>query len=128
MSRWFRFERRWRDELCRAAVPATAGLPGWDDLDVARVWVHFEQVAPAALQRAWRLSVWAITVGPRRPTGWPGRVGRLRADDQEARLAAWRCRPSRLGRQLDEVVRLVVALAYLDDPAVRERALSWSRP
>ncbi len=130
MSGWFGFERRWRDELCRAALPGLDGhgLPAWADLDADEIWSRFDQVAPLALRRAWRATVWLITLRPMVRRGRPHRFGRLSTAEQATRLVAMSEHQSRSSAQLASLLRLVVCVAYLGDAGVRARVTDWVSP
>jgi hypothetical protein len=128
MTAWFGFEKRWRDELCRAALPAIEGrdLPAWTDLDADVTWSRFDQVAPPAIRRAWRVTVWVITLRPLLRRGRPRRFGRLSPAEQATRLSAMATRQSRVVAPLASLLRLVICVAYLSDETARHRVTSWS--
>jgi hypothetical protein len=126
--RWFGFEQRWRDELCRAAIPETdsSDLPAWSDLDADELWARFAAIAPPALQRSWRVTVWVTTLRPLLRLGRPHRFGRLSPDEQQARLDAMGEHPSYAMRQLASLLRLVVCVGYLGNEGVRARVTDWA--
>ena len=125
MNHWFPFERRWRDDLCRAALPSTsdAALPGWDQLDAEALWTRLAEATPAHLQRLWRLTVWMLTLRTlvRRPM--PHRFGHLDPSEQDATLSAWCDRPSRVDRPMIALLQLVIGVGYFGDPEARASAL-----
>ena len=127
MSGWFRFERRWRDELCRAALPVVEGcdLPAVGRGRRRSGWDRFDRLAPLAMRRAWRLTVWLVTLRPLVRRGRPHRFGRLSPAEQDARLAAMGEHRSRAVAQLATLLRLVVCVTYLGDEAVRSRTTDW---
>jgi hypothetical protein len=130
VSGWFGFERRWRDELSRAALPVAdgCGLPAWADVDTEALWRRFDEVAPPAMRRAWRVTVWLTTLGPLMRLGRPRRFGRLSAAEQDAWLAAMGEHRSRAVAQLASLLRLVVCVTYLGDDAVRSATTDWIVP
>jgi hypothetical protein len=127
VSRWFGFEQRWRDELCRAALPCVDGR-GWAQVDTDAVWRRFDRIAPPAMQRAWRATVWLTTLRPLVRRGWPRRLGRLSQTEQAERLSAMAGHRSYAVAQLGMLLRLVICVAYLSDVDVRARTTDWLSP
>jgi hypothetical protein len=127
MTAWFGFEQRWRDELCRAALPSVEGrdLPAWTDLDPEVTWSRFDRMAPPALQRAWRVTVWVTTLRPLVRRGLPRPFGLLSPAEQATRLATMAERPSRVVAPLASLLRLVVCVAYVSDEGTRVDITSW---
>ena len=130
MTAWRAFERRWRDELCRAAVPAVDGhdLPAWEDLDTERFWREFSELAPARLQRGWRITVWALTIRSRLQRPGRPRLGRRSRAAQDAYLAALVHHRSPAVRQLGSVLCLVACFGYLGDAGLRARIVEEVSP
>jgi hypothetical protein len=128
MIAWFGFEKRWRDELCRAALPVVEGrdLPAWTDLDADVTWTRFDRIAPPSMRRAWRVTVWLTTLRPLVRRGRPRRLGRLSPAEQATRLTTMAAHPSPVVAQLASLLRLVVCVAYLSDETARQAVTSWS--
>jgi hypothetical protein len=128
--RWLAFELRWREELCRAALPEAEGRdrPAWIDVDADEVWQRFDAVAPRALRHGWRAMVWVVQLRPMVRRGRPHRFGTLSPAEQALRLSVLNQRESRVGSQLASAFRLVVCIAYLSDGAARTRTTNGSIP
>jgi len=118
---WTAFERRWRDALLAAVIPAPpdAERPGLGALDLASFWQSFAKAAPPLLGLGLRVAVWVLTLAPL------FLLGKLRlfpslAEPQKDRLLC-RALGSRLYllRQLVVSLKAVASFAYFSDPAVR---------
>jgi hypothetical protein len=118
---WAPFERRWRDELCAAAIPAAPpDVLGYAAIDTAAFWDRFAATAAPTFQLGLRAAVWALTAAPlarRRPATF----ARLQDHEQDALLVAALDHRARLVRDLTGVLRLAACMAYFADPAVRAR-------
>jgi hypothetical protein len=127
---WRPFELRWRDELCRAAVPHVDGsdLPSWHDLDAEEVWRRFDEMAPPRLLRGWRLTVWLATLRLRLRLRPPRHLDGLTAAERDAELASFIDHRSFVIRQLASVLLFVTCFGYLGDADVRSRTTERVSP
>jgi hypothetical protein len=123
--RWFAFERRWREELCAAAIPRVDGsdLPGYDQADTDAFWQRFGRTADPTFQLGLRAAVWVLTLAPLATLGRPRLFGKLPAHVRDARLVDCLEHRARPIRDLAGVLRLAACMAYFDDQAVRTRVL-----
>jgi hypothetical protein len=59
--RWASFERRWRDELCAAMIPAGgADTPGYATVPTDQFWDRFAATAAPTFQLGLRAAVWVL--------------------------------------------------------------------
>jgi hypothetical protein len=121
MTSWTRAERRWRDALLAAMIPARTGeqLPGFEDLDMGPFWDDVRRTAPPLLRFALRLAVWALTWLPLLVLGRPSSFGGLSRPDQDRMLRRVTASRSYLLRQLVQTVRVMACFAYFRAPEVR---------
>ena len=121
MTSWTRTERRWRDALLAAMIPARAGqqLPGLQDLDTGPFWNEVGRTAPPLLRFALRLAVWALTWLPLLVLGRPRGFGALSRRDQDRMLQRVASSQSYLLRQLVQTLRVMACFAYFKAPEVR---------
>jgi hypothetical protein len=119
---WTPWERRWRDVLCAAMVPAaSADLPGLDSVDTAEFWREYERHAPELLRLGFRASVWALSLAPPLVLGKPTTFAGLASDDRDRLLDEVSSSRFYLVRQLPMTVKLLSCFAYLRDDDVRTR-------
>jgi len=116
---WTRWERRWRDALCRAMVAPGAGQPGLAGVDSAGFWDEYERSSPGMLGIGFRASVWALDLAPLLSRG--RRFHRLPPAEQQAFLDRTAASRSYLVRQLPLTIKLMACFAYLHDPGVRDQ-------
>jgi hypothetical protein len=118
---WAPFERRWRDALCAAAIPAhPPAVPGYAAIETDAFWDRFAATAAPTFQLGLRAAVWVLTAAPlarRRPATF----ARLPGHEQDALLVAALEHRARLVRDLTGVLRLAACMAYFADPDVRTR-------
>jgi hypothetical protein len=117
-ARWLGFERRWRDDLSAAILPASGLLPGIEQVDTEPTWQRLLDSAPAAFLVAIRAAVWLLTLCPPFVVGRPALFGRLRAEDQD--LVLTRAQASRWTavRLLTTALRISALLCYFTDPMI----------
>ena len=124
---WTPWERRWRDALCAAMVPAaTSTLPGLDSVDTAEFWREYERHAPELLRLGFRASVWALSLAPAVVLGKPTTFARLTTEDRDRLLEEVSASRFYLVRQLPMTVKLLSCFAYLRDDDVRARVSQLS--
>lgn len=124
--RCFAFERRWRDALLEAMIPAPGdGLPALADIDRGRFWPRFEATAPLELQLAVRATAVVLGVLPL-GLGYGAVFIRLDPARRDAVLQRASALPG-IGAML-EVVKVVACFAYFDDPAVQARIRGLTAP
>lgn len=116
MIPWLSFERRWRDELCAAA------LPGYEASDSEAFWRRFSQTAAPMLRNGFRVAVWLFTLAPPVLIRRPRTFGHLTAPERDACLVHAAEHRARLVRDLAGTLRLAASMAHFADPAVRARA------
>ena len=116
MIPWLGFERRWRDDLCAAA------LPGYEAVASEQFWRRFHATAAPTFRLGLRASVWALTLAPLLRLRRPRTFGHLPAAERDATLVRSVEHRSRLVRDLAGALRLAVCMAYFADPDVRARA------
>ncbi|MBT9558127.1 MAG: hypothetical protein IV100_18990 [Myxococcales bacterium] len=124
MIPWTPIERRWRDALLHAIVPASGrGLPALADLDLRPFWARFDEVAPPHLQLGLRAA--AVVLGGLLPRLLAGRpLASLPEADQERLLLQLASLPG--GAQLVDLAKVVAGLAYFSVDAVEDIARSRS--
>jgi hypothetical protein len=108
---------RLRDAVLSTVLPSPGpGWPTFAELDLAAFWRRFAEVAPLHLRFGFALSIWVLGAL------WPRLAGCMGAlpDLAPARRDELIVRASRkpLLRELLDVVKMVAALAYFDDPGV----------
>lgn len=120
---WTRWERRWRDALLEAMVPAEpeAELPGLAEVDRDRFWDEYEAHAPLLLEVGLRAAVWALTAAPAVTIGVARPFHHLTPADRQRVLERVEGARSSLIRQLPFTIKLVACFAHMRDPAVRAR-------
>lgn len=122
VTHWMRFERRWRDALLEAIVPAHGDtVLGLAEVDTANFWPRFQERAPRLLRFGVRASVWLLTFMPLITIGRFRTFGRLSPADRDRCLAKWNGHRSYLVRQLVTTLKIVACFAYFRAPAVRQR-------
>lgn len=108
-------ERRWRDALLAATLPAPGGaFPAPEDVDLAAFWARFHDAAPIALQVGLRVST--VVVGAALPCclGHAATLADLDADAREAVITRAHRLPG-VDRLVD-VAKIVAGLAYFSTP------------
>ena len=122
MIPWAPFERRWRDDLCAAAIPPGGpDVPGYAAIDTTPFWDRFSSTAAPTFQIGLRAAVWLLRAAPlarRRPS----RFSRLTPADRDALLVAALQHRARVVRDLTGIVRLAACMAYFADPGIRARS------
>ncbi len=119
---WTPWERRWRDTLCAAMVPATGDdLPGLESVDTGEFWREYERHAPELLRLGFRASVWALSLAPAVVLGKPTTFAGLAREDRDRLLEMVSSSRFYLVRQLPMTVKLLACFAYLRDDDVRTR-------
>ncbi|MBI5494025.1 MAG: hypothetical protein HY904_03300 [Deltaproteobacteria bacterium] len=118
-------ERRWRDALFNAALPAGHGHPGWAGAETDAFWERFATAAPPLLALGLRTTVWLFTWLPLFTDLRP--FPSLATERRDAWLRAALASDQYLARQMVETLKLVACLGYFGDPAVR-RALGGPSP
>ena len=130
MIPWTPLERRWRDQLLAAMVPApdNAELPGLDAIDTESFWEEYHRAAPALLRFGFRFSVSALSLLPPLVIARPATFARLGTVDRDRFLS--KVSQSRLFflRQLSLTVKLMACFAYLRDADVRQRVEALDSP
>ena len=121
---WTSTERRFRDELLHAILPAPGrGLPALSALDLSAFWARFDEVAPLHLQLGLRAA--ALLCGGLLPRILTGRsLAALSETERSRALARLTAAPG--GATLIEVAKVVAGLAYFSDPHVEDLARSRS--
>lgn len=122
MKHWFGPERRLRDAVLGAMIPAHGGRPGLGDRSMDAFWTTFAAAAPPLLRIGLRAAVWAVGLRALlggRPFRWRDAAGR------QAVLAALDGSRWYLVRQLANTLKVVACFAYGADPALR---VAWDRP
>jgi hypothetical protein len=119
MIPWTRMERRWRDALLGAMIPARGVLPSAAALELDGFWRLYQETAPPLLRVGLRVAVWTLTLlAPfyaRRARLFPG----LPPVEQDRVLQRAAGSSSYLVRQLAMTLKLLACFAYLRDPRVR---------
>lgn len=106
-----------RDALIAAMLPAPGGrLPGAGDLDLADFWKRFEAAAPLHLRLAFRGATLVIAGVLPLTFGYRHSFVKLDAEARETILIRAAKMPSMV--PLLEIIKVVVAFAYFDDPQV----------
>ncbi|MCC6554537.1 MAG: hypothetical protein IT372_16280 [Polyangiaceae bacterium] len=121
MIPWLGFERRWRDAVLAAVIPAD-GAPGVGALEPAEIeafWPAFRAHAPPLVRAGLRLAVWAVSLAPPLVVGAGRTFAALGRDDQERVLVAFRSSRVYLVRQLAVALVAVACLAYGTVPRLR---------
>ncbi|MFM8412494.1 MAG: hypothetical protein ACKOCT_19750 [Alphaproteobacteria bacterium] len=115
------FERRWRDDLLDAILPAPGGaLPAMASVDRRSFWPRFERTAPLHLRAGFRLATAVLGGLAPRMLGHRGTLAGLDAEarDDVGRRAAH----APVLSELVLLAKLVACMAYFDDPAVQTAA------
>jgi hypothetical protein len=106
-----------RDALIAAMLPAPGGgLPGAGDLDLSDFWKRFETVAPLHLRLAFRTATLILAGMLPLALGYRRSLAKLDADTRQTILLRATKIPAMA--PLIEIVKVVVAFAYFDDPKV----------
>jgi len=106
-----------RDALIAAMLPAPGGdLPGAGDLDLTDFWKRFESAAPLHLRLAFRTATLIIAGMLPLALGYRRSLANLDADTRETILQRATTMPPMA--PLIEIIKVVVAFAYFDDPKV----------
>lgn len=106
-----------RDALIAAMLPAPGGaLPGAGELDLTDFWKRFESAAPLHLRLAFRGATMVIAGILPLTLGYRRSFAKLDADAREAILIRAAKMPTMA--PLIEIIKVVVAFAYFDDPKV----------
>ena len=112
------FERRWRDDLLDAMLPAPgAGLPAMSAVDRRSFWPRFERTAPLHLRAGFRVATAVLGGIAPRLLGHRGTLATLDAPARDDVLRRAARTPG-----LSELVllaKLVACFAYFDDPGVQ---------
>ena len=110
-------ERRWRDALLAAMIPATGAMPTISVLQLDDFWSRFSRLTPLTLRLAFRFAIVVLTFLP--IFGKARTFSRLNTDERDQFLN--RVLNSRLFliRQLVMVVKQVACFAYFQDQLVR---------
>lgn len=106
-----------RDALIAAMLPAPGGdLPSAGNLDLADFWKRFDAVAPLHLRLAFRSATLILAGMLPLALGYRRSFAKLDADTRETILVRASKMPTMA--PLIEIVKVVVAFAYFDDPKV----------
>lgn len=106
-----------RDTLIAAMLPAPGGrLPGAGDLDFTDFWKRFDAAAPLHLRLAFRGATVVIAGVLPFTLGYRHSFAKLDADTRETILVRAARMPTMV--PLIEIIKVVVAFAYFDDPNV----------
>ncbi len=114
------FEKRWRDAVLSAMLPASDAVPGYGDVDTTPFWERYPSAAPPLLRLGFRAAIWTFAMWCfARHRAGPGSVtlaeaGELLADAKSSRFF--------LIRQLALVVKLIATMALFRDPEARRKA------
>jgi hypothetical protein len=119
MIPWTRMERRWRDALLGAMIPARGALPAASALDLDGFWRLYHETAPPLLRVGLRAAVWALTLLAPFYARWARLFPRLAPVEQDQVLKRAAGSSSYLVRQLAMTIKLLACFAYLRDPRVR---------
>ncbi len=127
---WTGMERRWRNALCDAVLPArpSAAIPAFSESDPDAYWGELLDAAPPLMRFGLRASVWALTFAPILLLGTPALAPGLsleRRGELLRRAYASRIYPLRMGV---EVLKLVTCFWALRQPAVRARLDATAAP
>lgn len=119
MTGWTAFERRTRDQIFCALLPARVDQPGYDPAQVLDFWPQLHRCAPPLLRWGLRAAVWVVWL---KALSRGRRLSTLPAA-QRAQLLA-RLEGSRLYplRQVALVLKVVLCFAHFQRPDVRARA------
>ncbi len=120
-------ERRWRDALLDALLPAPgSGLPAMAEVDRRAFWPRFDRTAPLHLRAGFRLATAVLAGLAPRLLGHRGTLAGLdaAARDDVVRRAAH----APVLSELVLVAKLVACFAYFDDPAVQAAARGPQAP
>ncbi len=120
------FERRWRDALLDAMIPAPGdGLPPLASIDRREFWPRFERAAPWAVQTGFRVATGVIVTLAPFLLGYRRTFTKLDAGARDDVLRRTASLPG--GGELLEVVKIVACFAYFADDGVQETARGTGR-
>jgi hypothetical protein len=120
-------ERRWRDALLDALLPAPGGgLPAMAVVDRRAFWPRFDRTAPLHLRAGFRLATAVLAVLAPRLLGHRGTLAGLDAVARDDVLR--RAAHAPVLSELVLVAKLVACFAYFDDPAVQAAARGPQAP
>jgi len=106
-----------RDALVAAMLPAPGGgLPGAGDVDLAAFWPRFDAVAPIHVRLAFRTATFVIAGVLPITLGYRRSLAKLDADTRDAVLQRAAKMPA--VAPFVDIVKIVVALAYFDNPHI----------
>ncbi len=118
---WTSFERRWRDALLAAMIPAEGGRPGISEVEQGAFWELYREAAPPVLRLGLRASVWALTWSAVPLAGRP--FHRLSPEKKDRFLNRRAASRLYLVRQLVMTLKLVGCFLWLSDDDVRARVM-----
>jgi len=119
----YAFERRWRDALLDAMIPALdtgpESLPPLAAIERRAFWPRFEATAPFELRFAWRFATVVLVAVAPFLLGYRTIFTRLDAPARDDVLRRASSLPG--GADLLLVVKLLACFAYFDDAGVQTR-------
>lgn len=124
MNTWSERERRWRDALLTAVIPASAlepEQPGLAEVDTEPFWSEMERAAPPLLRLGLRVAVWVLTWAPLLLIGRARSFGRLADSEQDRLLEQASSSRWYLLRQLVMTLKAIACFAYFRAPTARRR-------
>lgn len=124
MNGWSERERRWRDALLTAMIPASAldsDRPGLGEVDTEPFWSDMEQAAPPLLRLGLRFAVWVLTWAPLLLIGRARSFRRLAGPEQDRVLERAASSRFYLLRQLVMMLKAFACFAYFRAPNARRR-------
>lgn len=124
MNTWSERERRWRDALLAAMIPASAldsEQPGLEAVDTEPFWNEMERAAPPLLRLGLRFAVWVLTWAPLLLIGRAHSFRRLAGPEQDRVLERAASSRFYLLRQLVMMLKAMACFAYFRVPTARRR-------
>jgi hypothetical protein len=120
VTAWTPTERRWRDELLAALVPASPPLPGLGAVALDDFWPAFDAAAAPLLLLGLRAAVFVLAVlAPLILLGRWRLFSSLAPEERDRLLVRAVESRSYLLRQMVTTLKAVACFAYLRDPRVR---------